>query len=211
MMSRLKLIHLAMLALLIHLFAVQGYSCTCGDATVAQQRDNASAVFMGTPIRKMRSDQVEKNGVQITFKVNRVWKGDVEKEVTVYTAATSDLYPFENLCAPSFKIGKDYVVFALGSDKFTTDVCTGTLLASEAKNTIRELGKSRSPNSKNESKSQTRGHCWASYLKPHLGDGKQAVNGAPIPLRFTSYTRGETQHPYTPADRRFILRSVKSQ
>lgn len=121
------------------------FACTCGDLMIAEQRNNATVVFIGTAIKKIRSDAVKANGVQVIFKVRRVWKGDVSKEVAVYTGATGDLYAFEDLCAPLFKVGKAYVVFALGSGKLETDVCTGTVLARYATGTIRELGKSYRP------------------------------------------------------------------
>jgi hypothetical protein len=100
---------------------------------------------MGTPITKIRSDAIERHGVEITFKVTRLWKGEIGPQTVVYTGATSDLYDFENLCAPPFKIGQSYIVFALGADKLTTDICAGTLSVAEAKSTIRQLGKSHRP------------------------------------------------------------------
>lgn len=142
MEPKIKLLRLTLLAILIQGCASGAYSCTCGESTVPQQRDSASAVFMGTPVKKVRSDAVEGHGVEITFQVRRVWKGQIGQQTVVYTGATSDLYDFENLCAPPFKIGQFYVVFALGAGKLTTDVCAGTLPVAEGKSTIRQLGKS---------------------------------------------------------------------
>lgn len=116
------------------------HACTCGEQTVIEQRENASAVFLGTVISKVRSNAVERDGVRVTFKVTRVWKGDVGREFVVYTGPTSDLYSFENLCAPPFKVGASYVVFATGKEKLETDVCAGTLLLAQAKATIQKLG-----------------------------------------------------------------------
>ena len=129
-------------------FASQAYACTCAELTVVQQRENASAVFSGTVVKKTRSDAVEKNGVEVTFKVDRVWKGSIEEETVVYTGATADLYPFENLCAPPFKVGQKYVVFAFGQNDLTTDTCAGTLSFPEAKKLETQLGESTCPKSK---------------------------------------------------------------
>ena len=115
-------------------------ACTCGETTVSEQRVNASVVFLGTVTKKVRSNTVERDGVQVTFKVTRVWKGDASREIVIYTGPTSDLYPFENLCAPPFKVGARYVVFAVREDKLETDVCAGTLLATQARTAIQTLG-----------------------------------------------------------------------
>lgn len=116
------------------------HACTCGETTVAQQRENASVVFLGTVSKKVRSNAVARDGVQVTFRVARVWKGDAKREIAIYTGPTSDLYPFENLCTPRFKVGARYVVFAFGKDKLETDVCSGTLPLAEARTTIHALG-----------------------------------------------------------------------
>ena len=124
--------------------AKTAYSCTCGELTVTQQRENATAVFLGTVIKKSRSNAVQRDGVEVTFEVRRIWKGDLRRKTLVYTGASLDLYPFENLCAPRFEPGKQYLVFALGTDKLETDICAGTLASSYAKAVIAELGRGKS-------------------------------------------------------------------
>lgn len=126
----------------------QASACTCGALTVTQQRENASAIFSGTVVKMTRSDAVEKNGVEITFKVDRIWKGRDEETTLIYTGATGDLYPFKSTCAPSFRVGQQYIVFAVGADKPSTDTCTGTFDYHDAKNLKRELGRSARPKSK---------------------------------------------------------------
>lgn len=126
-------------------FGSQAYACTCAELTVSQQRENATAVFSGTVLRRLRSDEVEKDGVEVTFKVDRIWKGRVEAATSVFTGPTSDLYPFENLCAPQLRVGQKYIVFAFGKNKITTDVCAGTLAFPDAKKVKRQLGNSRRP------------------------------------------------------------------
>lgn len=119
------------------------HACTCGEQTVSEQRQNASVVFAGTVKSKVRSNAVERDGVQVTIKVTRVWKGNVGREITIYTGPTADIYTFENLCAPPLKVGASYLVFAVGKEKFATDVCAGTVLLAEAKTTIQQLGPSK--------------------------------------------------------------------
>lgn len=148
MKRRFKLIRLPLIIVVAFFCTTSALACTCADLTVTQQRENANAVFSGTVVQKTRSDAVEKDGVKITFKVGRVWKGEVGQEINVFTGATGDLYPFENLCAPPFRVGQNYIVFALGSDKLTTDVCAGTIAVSDGKATIKELGKSSRPMTK---------------------------------------------------------------
>lgn len=120
-------------------------ACTCGELTLAQQRCNATAIFLGKVVSKKRSDAVEKNGVEVILKVEKAWKGRIEQTVTVYTGATDDLYPFVNLCATPFKIGKRYLVFTYGTDKLATDVCTGTAGLPDAKEAIKRLGRGARP------------------------------------------------------------------
>jgi len=120
-------------------------ACTCGEATTAEYLKTASVVFMGTVTAKRKSNAAEKDGVEVAFKVERVWKGNVLKTALVYTGATADLYPFENLCAPQFRVGQHYIVFALGQDKLQTDICTGTVAARYARNVAKQLGRSQLP------------------------------------------------------------------
>jgi hypothetical protein len=129
----------------IFAFVGRASACTCGELALAQQRDNATAIFLGRVISKERSDAVEKNGAEVTLKVDRVWKGRIEKNVIVYTGATDDLYPFVNLCATPFRIGESYLVFTYGADKLATDVCTGTAGVSDAKGVIKQMGKGKRP------------------------------------------------------------------
>ena len=121
----LNLIRLFLALVVSFLSATSAIGCTCADLTIQQQRENANVIFFGTVIKKLRSNAVEKDGVQVTFKVSRVWKGVVKKALDVFTGATGDLYPFENLCASRFTLGQNYIVFALGQDKLSTDYALG--------------------------------------------------------------------------------------
>jgi hypothetical protein len=120
-------------------------ACTCGETTAAQHFQSATAVFIGVVAAKQKSNAVAKDGVEVTFRVARVWKGNVSKRALVYTGATGDLYPFENLCAPQFRVGQRYIVFALGQYKLETDICSGTVDSRYGRSVAKQLGRTRPP------------------------------------------------------------------
>jgi hypothetical protein len=142
---KLRILLLSVTTLLLSSFVNNAFACTCGESTVAEDRERASAVFVGRVTSKRKSNAVERDGVEITLKVERVWKGMISEKVIVYTGATDDLYPFVNLCATFFRLGQRYIVFAYGKDKFATDVCAGSGDFPYANKVIRELGKGRRP------------------------------------------------------------------
>ena len=119
---------------------INAYACTCGEATMSELRENASAVFWGRVVNKVRSNTVERDGVELTFEVTRVWKGNVGRKTAVYTGATADLYPFQNMCTPPFRVGESYLVFAVGREHLATNVCAGTKLLERAKTADHWLG-----------------------------------------------------------------------
>ena len=145
-MCEMKLrILLSVITLLLGSVAINAFACTCGESTVAEYRERATAVFVGRVTSKRKSNAVERDGGEITLKVERVWKGVISEKVIVYTGATDDLYPFVNLCATPFRLGQRYIVFAYGQDKFATDVCAGSGEFPYANQVIRELGRARRP------------------------------------------------------------------
>lgn len=136
---------LCVIATSLTAFVGDVYACTCGEITVAERKRNAKAVFLGTVLSKKKSDAIEKNGVEVTLKVERVWKGDISERVVVYTGATDDLYDFVDLCASWLRVGQKHVVFTYGKDKHMTDVCAGTGDFPYAEEVIRQLGKGKRP------------------------------------------------------------------
>ncbi len=142
---KLRILLLSIITLLLGSFANRASACTCGESTVAEDRERATAVFVGKVISKRKSNAVERDGVEVTLKVERVWKGMISERAIVYTGATDDLYPFVNLCATPFRLGQRYIVFAFGQDKFATDVCAGSGDFPYANKVIRELGRGKRP------------------------------------------------------------------
>jgi hypothetical protein len=133
------------LGISLSIFASRVFACTCAEMTVAEYRDSADAVFLAKVVGKAKSDALEKDGVEVTLEVERVWKGNISKRTVVYTGATDDLYLHLDLCATRFRSGERYVVFANGKDKFWTNVCTGTGGFPYAATVIKQLGKGRLP------------------------------------------------------------------
>jgi hypothetical protein len=80
------------------------------------------------------------NGVEVTFKVERVWKGKTSEQILVHTGPTEDLYDTLDLCAPLFQVGQKYIVFGYGKTRLKTDTCAGTGGFPYAENIIKKLG-----------------------------------------------------------------------
>jgi hypothetical protein len=116
------------------------FSCTCAEATVADYRKSARSIFLGTAVSKKRSSLEGESGVEITFKVEQVWKGKTWKQITVHTGPTEDLYDFLDLCAPHFQLGQKYIVFGYGKTRLKTDTCAGTGGFPYAETIITKLG-----------------------------------------------------------------------
>jgi hypothetical protein len=130
----------------LSLFAGNALACVCGQADVTDQFFSASAVFSGVVVSKRKSDVLE-NGVEVKLHVNRVWKGEVTKDVSVFSGATLDLYPFFNDCAPDFKTGGKYIVLAGAvKDHLLTNICSGS--QRYQKQLAARLGKGKRPQKK---------------------------------------------------------------
>ncbi len=63
--------------------------------------------FWARCLRRAAQMQLKRIGVEVTFRVERVWKGNIPKKAVVSTGATGDLYPIESLCAPLFRVGQN--------------------------------------------------------------------------------------------------------
>ena len=139
----------ALVALLFCGFATNVFACTCGETTVEESKSIAQVVFLGRIKNKVKSDAVGKNGAEVTFTGERGWKGQIRKDVKVYSGATRDLYEFIDLCSPEFKIGNRYVVFATGEKLLVRLACSHTtLIPRGGKNHVtQQLGKGSRPKS----------------------------------------------------------------
>lgn len=135
----------------LFVFNIEAFACTCGGVTVAETKEDANVVFSGKIIKKIKSDAVEKSGVEVTFQVDRIWKGKVGPTIKIYSGATSDLYDFMDLCSPEFELDDRYVVFAKGGNLLTNMVCSHTTKfenGKEGKALLDKLGRGTRPRRK---------------------------------------------------------------
>lgn len=97
-----------------------------------QAADASSAVFVG---KVVMLDQGKDNWIA-TLQVKQRWKGDLDQELTVYTALS------EASCGFKFEKGKDYLVYAVKKDGLLqVSFCSRTKLLSEAKEDLDALNK----------------------------------------------------------------------
>ena len=117
---------------------VRSFACTCADLGAQTLLTQADLVFAGEAIR---AEIVDGGGVTVasksgqsavapaqvvTFRVHAVWKGDVAKEIRVWTKVGP-----VGICGVDFRIGDKYLVFGLrdagkGRWESRTELCFGT-------------------------------------------------------------------------------------
>ncbi|MDQ0417357.1 hypothetical protein J2Z48_001530 [Croceifilum oryzae] len=110
---------------------VQACSCVpLGDPI--KEADKSSAVFVGQVV-KLEDDA---NQHIATLHVSKRWKGELDPELTVYTALSGAACGFE------FEMGKEYLVYATKENgHLTTTICSRTKLLSEAQADLDALNK----------------------------------------------------------------------
>lgn len=117
-------------------------ACSCSNPVPPREElKKRDVVFLGKVISRKKSS----DGVEVVFKVERVWKGKITEEASIFTGYTADLYDYENMCAPILKLGESYLIYAYGNDKLETDVCTRTRLLIHAAEDLRGLGRGKKP------------------------------------------------------------------
>jgi hypothetical protein len=113
------------------------WACKCAMPSSAKEGlEKSKAVFSGKVIGVSKS--------KWTFKVIKIWKGDLKSRVTLY-----DSMP-ETSCASNFKVGESYLIYASTSKiddrpSFIPDVCNRTKKLEDAKDDLRELGEGSQP------------------------------------------------------------------
>lgn len=78
-------------------------ACSCAVMDVPNARRAAALVFEGTLIRMEQATEGTARG---TFRVRRVWKGNVGREITL------NVPPTMSMCPPHFEEGQTYIVYA---------------------------------------------------------------------------------------------------
>jgi hypothetical protein len=138
-MNRLLLIILTMLCVAAFTEPVQACQCREYGTPICAQFWRSDAVFVGQVIDikplKKRPDNVY-TYLMVRFMVEESFRGVSGPSVSVGTATT--------MCDTKFKKGKRYLVYASLDDKtnqFFTGMCTGTTLAVDIDDSLKELRK----------------------------------------------------------------------
>ena len=126
------------------------FACSCieipepYEQKVKSKLNDAKAVFSGKVIEI--NDKPQSFEVFVKIKVERLWKGNVSKEVIITTENNSGVF-----CGYSFEVGKSYLIYARGSDEsnLTTGLCLGNLQLQKAAEELKILGEGKKPRRKN--------------------------------------------------------------
>lgn len=136
-----------------------GYACSCvppsaefsndAEKYVAHERDKAAAVFSGkvAGIVQLKNAQGKATGViRVRFTVYKSWKGAETKSVTVRTTNICCI------CGFPFKIGKEYLVYAAGSDSksLSASICSRTKTLDAAAEDLEFLGEAKTTSETNK-------------------------------------------------------------
>ncbi len=114
-------------------------ACSCAPPPPPKQAlAGSTAVFSG----KCISVEIKEQRKIVTFEVDRVWKGEVGKTVTITTAAHGAT------CGYAFTTKGDatYLVYCYGKpDALSTNICTRTRSLAAGADDIKELGDGEKP------------------------------------------------------------------
>ncbi|MFC7149540.1 hypothetical protein [Cohnella cellulosilytica] len=138
-----------MLTFVAGAIAVPGkaYACSCAPTpSVEEELSRKTAVFSGTVTKVVKPENKEINSsadpVEVTFDVEKVWKGDLDKQTKVYTAVGEESCGYVN-----FVQGAKYIVSAYGSsERLETGVCELTKPIEQAEEAVEKLGAGSEPN-----------------------------------------------------------------
>jgi MYXO-CTERM domain-containing protein len=105
--------------------------------TPSEGLSSSHAVFSGEVTQVERNKATRFGGLEITFRVERVWKGDAKKEIKVHTAGSSAA------CGYTFVKGSKYLVYAVSddADPMRVSLCSRTTVLDNAKQDLSFLGK----------------------------------------------------------------------
>lgn len=117
----------------------------------------ATAVFSGKVVRREYVPEATSEGefferLIIRIAVERVWKGDIYADATMYTSETHLANGYVRIFGEDFNFedDKEYLIYAFGkTDRLSTDVCTRTRELSKADDDLKELGDGNEPKIRN--------------------------------------------------------------
>ena len=117
---------------LICLLAQSAYPCTCVDSgDITKRIKRYPMIFLGEVVEQTPLDR---EMIETTFRVTRVWKGGHLPRVALRASTNSEV------CGYSFLPGHYYVVFAYTeASAWATNRCTPTEAGSKAHSLVRAL------------------------------------------------------------------------
>ena len=128
--------------------AQAAYACSClevkeGDTNYkAWLKTFDGAVFTGRVVKIEK--QEDNHRLQVTFKIEKYWKGVRGAETVVYTALDSAA------CGVPYAEGETYFVAARKSDVgLQTDLCSHLQYTKDKKTMMRKLGRGKRPRTQN--------------------------------------------------------------
>jgi hypothetical protein len=106
--------------------AEKSFACSCPRSLepekkqVQQAYTDSTAIFSGE-VFEISESSADKNSLLVKFKVAKLWKSELNREVTITTAKESAM------CGYRFEIGKTYLVYANGlKDSLMVSNCSRT-------------------------------------------------------------------------------------
>jgi hypothetical protein len=120
----------------------------------AVELGRANAVFTGKVVGREYVKDVfsepDVTGERLVIKiaVERVWKGEVGKEVLMYTSTVRHSNDLISMMAEDFNFTDDkrYLIYAVGAaDRLQTSACSRSRMIEKAEADLRELGKGYEP------------------------------------------------------------------
>jgi len=143
-------------------YAPKARACSCMKLTPSEGLTSSVAVFTGEVTDIEKNQATRFGGLEVTLRVQKVWKGDAAQEVKVHTAGSSAA------CGYSFAEGVTYLVYAVrdDADPLRVSLCSRTAPLNQAKEDLDFLGKpAHVVDAKKKGCSAVRGsaaeHTWA--------------------------------------------------
>jgi len=131
----------------------KAHACSCAaPPSVEEELSRKTAVFSGTVTKVVKPDKEiidsSRDLVEVTIDVEKVWKGELNKQTTVYTAIGSESCGFVD-----FRQGEKFIVSAYGTaDRLETGMCELTKPVEQAGAALEQLGEGYEPESKSGSR-----------------------------------------------------------
>jgi MYXO-CTERM domain-containing protein len=140
---------------------------------------SSHAVFTGEVIDIQPNEATRFGGLEVTFRVRQLWKGDPNPEIKVHTAGSSAA------CGYTFLEGETYLVYAVrdNADPMRVSLCSRTTPIESAKEDLRFLGK---PSHQFDTSRGSKGKCSAAPANtdgPGFGLLALLLVGAVIAMR----------------------------